>query len=57
MKGLKKTYQQNLDWWTESIKNDIFERGTSASDSIKNKGITNMKGECCFTVGYQKHVK
>ena len=57
MKILAKIYQQNLDCRTESIEIGISEHRTLSSGSIEKKVITTMKGEFCFTIGYDKQVK
>ena len=57
MKILTKIYQQNFEFWTESIEICISEHGTFSSDSVKNKVIATMKGGFYFTMGCNKQVK
>ena len=57
MKILTKIYQQNLEFWTESIEIGISEHRTFSPDSIENNVLTTMKGGFYFTIGYKKQVK
>ena len=57
MKILTEIYQQNLEFWTESIEIGISEHRTFSPDSIENNVLTAMKGGFYFTIGYNKQVK